>query len=429
MSSPSGDQLPSVSPTINLGPLPQLNAVGNSIASLFHGPLLARFTRLWYLYKIYKGDFEKTNIGLHEKYGPVVRIAPNEYSIDDVGAAKVIYGHGNAFDKAPWYWAWMPPDPNKASLFADLNPHRHGVQRRKFASAYSMSSLVGYEPFVNNSQTGQNINFAHWFQCYAFDVIGEITFGKRFGFLDMGIDEEGVFNAIDSRGSYSTYVGIFPKLHNILFPLLPSTGGHSYVSSYTKSQIASREALLKDPESQDRDGPPDFVSKFLALRAEDPDKMTTNDIFTICQSNIGAGSDTTAITLSSIFYHLLKHPATYKRLQDEIDAGIAAGAISDPITFKEATQLPYLQAVIKEGLRLHSATGLPLSRVVPPFGATLAGQKFPAGSTVGINAWVAHRNTSVYGADANTWRPERWLEIKEYGQGADIERYFFAFGM
>lgn len=63
------------------------------------GPLLARFTRLWYLYKIYKGNFERTNINLHKKYGSVVRIAPNEYSIDDVGSAKVIYGHGNAFVK------------------------------------------------------------------------------------------------------------------------------------------------------------------------------------------------------------------------------------------------------------------------------------------------------------------------------------------
>ncbi|KFY35733.1 hypothetical protein V494_05668 [Pseudogymnoascus sp. VKM F-4513 (FW-928)] len=405
------------------------------------GPILARFTRLWYLYKIYKGDFEKTNVNLHKKYGPVVRIAPNEYSIDDVGAAKVIYGHGNAFVKAPWYWAWMPPDPSKASLFADLDPHRHSVQRRKFASAYSMSSLVGYEPFVDNcsslflsrfhemAQSGRNVNFGHWFQCYAFDVIGEITFGKRFGFLDMGVDEEDVFGAIDSRGAYSTYVGIYPKLHNILFPLLPSTGGHGYVAGYTRSQIASREALLKDPKSQDRDGPPDFVSKFLALRAGDPEKMTIRDIFTICQSNIGAGSDTTAITLSSILYHLLKYPATYRRLRDEIDGSVNSGTISDPITFKEATQLPYLQAVIKEGLRLHSATGLPLSRVVPPCGATLAGQKFPGGCTVGINAWVAHRNTSVYGADADTWRPERWLEIQKNHYGADVERYFFAFGM
>lgn len=66
------------------------------------GPLLARFTRLWYLYKIYKGNFERTNINLHKKYGPVVRIALNEYSIDDVRAAKIIYGHGNAFVKVRW---------------------------------------------------------------------------------------------------------------------------------------------------------------------------------------------------------------------------------------------------------------------------------------------------------------------------------------
>lgn len=63
------------------------------------GPLPSRFTHLWYLYKIYKGDFKSTNIELHEKYGPVVRIVPNEYSINDVGAAKVIYGHGNSFVK------------------------------------------------------------------------------------------------------------------------------------------------------------------------------------------------------------------------------------------------------------------------------------------------------------------------------------------
>ena len=51
--------------------------------------------------------------------------------------------------QAPWYWAWMPPDANKASLFSDLNPHRHAFQRRKFSASYTMSSLVGYEDFVN----------------------------------------------------------------------------------------------------------------------------------------------------------------------------------------------------------------------------------------------------------------------------------------
>jgi hypothetical protein len=66
------------------------------------GPLLARFTRFWYFLEIYKGSFERSNIELHKKYGPIVRIAPGEYSIDDVEAAKTIYGHGNAFVKVSW---------------------------------------------------------------------------------------------------------------------------------------------------------------------------------------------------------------------------------------------------------------------------------------------------------------------------------------
>jgi len=63
------------------------------------GPFLARFTRLWYCLEIYKGSFEVVDVELHRKYGPIVRIAPHEYSIDDVDAARTIYGLGNAFVK------------------------------------------------------------------------------------------------------------------------------------------------------------------------------------------------------------------------------------------------------------------------------------------------------------------------------------------
>jgi hypothetical protein len=63
------------------------------------GPFLARFTRLWYFIELYKGRFEQTDIELHKRYGPIVRIAPGEYSIDDVEAMRTIYGHGTAFIK------------------------------------------------------------------------------------------------------------------------------------------------------------------------------------------------------------------------------------------------------------------------------------------------------------------------------------------
>lgn len=120
--------------------------------------------------------------------GKVVRIAPNLYSIDDAAAAKTIYGHGTQFTKGDWYKVWhVPADGLPANLFALQDVKQHASVRRMYSNVYAMSSLVGYEPYVDNcmdilcrqlldaSKQGQNIDMAKWFQWYAFDVIGEIT--------------------------------------------------------------------------------------------------------------------------------------------------------------------------------------------------------------------------------------------------------------
>jgi cytochrome P450 len=73
----------------------------------------------------------------------------------------------------------------------------------------------------------------------------------------------------------------------------------------------------------------------------------------------------------------------------------------------------YRQAVIKETLRLHPAVAAPLERVVPPEGATVGGHYLQAGTIVGMNPWVIHRDTTIYGADAEEFRPERWLDSPE----------------
>ncbi|TGO63717.1 hypothetical protein BCON_0011g00600 [Botryotinia convoluta] len=408
------------------------------------GPFLARFTRLWYCWEIYKGHFERTNQQLHTRYGPIVRISPHEYSIDDVDAAKVIYSiGGGSFPKTPWYLAWQPPHQTPHSLFSELDTHRHSVQRRKVANFYSMSSMVGYEGyvdkcselllrhFVESAISGDFVNMQHWLQCYAFDVIGEVTFGKRFGFLDMGEDKDGVFKALDDGGWYCTFVGLWCWIHPWLFPLMPNTGGIAYIVKFTAYRIAEKGKVLEERRSGDRkeEGTPDFVTRILMASEKDPEKITRDDLVSTCQSNVGAGSDTTAITLSSVLYHLLKYPHTYQNLRDEIETAAKEGRVSDPITFKEAQGLPYLQAVVKEGLRVHPAVGLGLQRIVPAEGITIANQFIPGGSTVGINAHVAHQNTSVWGLDADQWRPERWLEIEEQGRGGEVEKYFFSFGM
>ena len=88
---------------------------------------------------------------------------------------------------------------------------------------------------------------------------------------------------------------------------------------------------------------------------------------------------------------------------------MANGKLSTPVTWKESKELPYLDACIKEAGRIHPPFGLPLERVVPAGGETICGQYLPEGTIVGISGWVVHRDRSIFGQDADVWRPERWL--------------------
>jgi cytochrome P450 len=66
--------------------------------------------------------------------------------------------------------------------------------------------------------------------------------------------------------------------------------------------------------------------------------------------------------------------------------------------------------VIKESLRLHPPVMMPLPRLVPEGGAVLCGYHLPAGTEVGVNAWLIHYNKEIYSDDVESFRPERWLD-------------------
>lgn len=344
-----------------------------------------------------------------------MRIAPNQYSVDSFEAAKTIYGHGNHFLKvsspAPvqhsshrstyrqedWYLPWG--HPSMRNLFNEVDPSNHAAMRRQVSNLYSMSSLVSYEPYVDQctallcerlsefASAKGAVDMRHWFQCYAFDVIGLITFSKRFGHLDAGNDIGGVMSALNKQILLGSLLGLYPSWYPTVFKFLSRRAakpggkptGPAYVSWFAQSQIESRRHI--EP-SEGHDGPEDFIGKVLRKRTEagGSGKAASDEtLLTTAGANIAAGSDTTAITLSAMLYYLCRNPEVMRKLRAEFDPQIGGGAA---LTFQQAQALPYLQAVIKETLRMHPATGFTMPRIVPAGGCTVAGQFIPAGVSI-----------------------------------------------
>ncbi|KAJ4985203.1 cytochrome P450 [Stagonosporopsis vannaccii] len=111
-----------------------------------------------------------------------------------------------------------------------------------------------------------------------------------------------------------------------------------------------------------------------------------------------------------------------KTLRAEIDAAI----LSNPPRWKEVYMLPYLEAVIKETMRYFPPFAFGIDRVVPTGGAVISGIPIPAGAEVGAQVESLHRDFGVFGDDADTYRPERWLEASEERRSM-MEKGFLGF--
>jgi benzoate 4-monooxygenase len=134
-----------------------------------------------------------------------------------------------------------------------------------------------------------------------------------------------------------------------------------------------------------------------------------------------AGSDTTSNTSCALLYHCLRNPEVVKKLQAELDAALPD---SDAVPqYAEVKDLPYVDAVIKETMRIHSTSSLGLPRVVPPGpGITLPNSDihFPQGVVLSVPAYTIHHSKSIWGPDASSFRPERWETVTEQQKAAFI---------
>ncbi|KAL6709305.1 hypothetical protein ACN47E_001712 [Coniothyrium glycines] len=409
----------------------------------YPGPWSAGYSNWWRFRDVRKRNHHLTTLALHRKHGDIVRLGPNVLSFADPKAIKQIYGLNKGVVKSDFYpvQGAISKGRRLLSLFSTTDEDYHAKHRRCVNNAFAMSSLVNYEPLVTSTltlwldktqelfaSTRQSCNFSQWLQFFAFDVVGDLTWSKRLGFVEGNKDVDNIIEFLAKFFDYVAPVGQMPILDQIFWknPILllaqrigldkrvhPVTLFALNRSSERASQVEKIKRFgLSDDERANPRGI-DLLSKF-AQASHDHEFMDDNRILSTCVSMIFAGSETTAISLSATFYFLVKHPYVYAKLMHELDTAVANGTIESrpdqTVSWPEAQKLPYLDAVIQESFRMHPAPGLLLERIVPPQGMQILNDFIPGGTIIGCNPWVVHRRPEVFGLDVDTFRPERWLD-------------------
>ncbi|KAF1810375.1 cytochrome P450 [Eremomyces bilateralis CBS 781.70] len=395
------------------------------------GPFAASFTRLWHMQRILKGDQNLELIRLHERHGHFVRMSYDEVSVSHPDAIKKTLLA--PLRKGNWYKIHALPDYRFQSPMSTTDPKKKVEKSKYIAAAYTVSSILRSEEHIDRTFE----SFLHWLDIYAadkkpmdlnkfisyatFDVIGEIVFSKQFGFLEQGKD---IGNAIGNSLALNAYVAVAGYFRWINIALLANPlvtwlsimpMGHLF--DLTKAVLTDRE---KNPNARY-----DAIQYWFKQNERHPDKLTIREIGTQALAAVGAGSDTVAGGIQSFIYHMIRHPDTWRRAQAEVEEAVKNGLCKDRVvSYADAQQLPFVQACVKEALRMFGPVPMGLPRIAPKGGLTIGDRTLPEGTIVSVNPWVIHYSKELWGEDADEFNPNRWLE----GDIAAKEKYWIPFG-
>ncbi|KAL8287048.1 hypothetical protein RQP46_004054 [Phenoliferia psychrophenolica] len=389
------------------------------------GPLLARATQLYIFSRVYFGQTRRDVQAMHVKYGPVVRIGPNEVSIHDIDAITVIHG-GKSWIKGVSYDASMTsnPVPEDTSMIALRTLEAHAVRRKVWDRAFAMQSLADYQAVIHtrvgqlcsqlDSRAGEPIDLHTWLGYLVWDVMTDLAYGgggdKITTASDTGSSIAALLRSIRIAGIGKALPWLSPYLKKI-----PS----SLPDFRTNAAKLFKHRLENGRAGEGKD-------VFYHLLGEGGKKTDINTTALAADSAlvISAGADTTRLVLAYLFLCMVREPARYKALQKYLDETLG----DDEFPRNEALMhMPFLESYINETLRLNSPVPFANQRESPEGGAVIAGHFIPEGIQARMATYAMHRDPKWF-AYPDEFRPERWMPDSGF-QGAHEKKAFFPFLM
>ncbi|OHE96345.1 fatty acid synthase alpha subunit reductase [Colletotrichum orchidophilum] len=392
--------------------------------SQYPGPWLARVTRWYSAYHSWKGDIHVDMARCHEKYGRVVRYAPDRLLFDSVQSVHDIYGHSSNAIKAKSYSALLHGAPN---ILTARDKKQHGKRKRIISQGLSDSKMRALEPKILNQikifcdvlygtpgaattagQTsaaawGSLRNMSKFCDYLAMDIMASIIFSSKYDALS----HEEYRWVPDTISESNVRVGVlfqipewkgFLKLDKTFFP--SSIKARNRFIGFITKVLSTRLSLGKREKCED------IFSSLADARDDAGEGLTLQELQAEAATLIVAGSDTTSTALACLFFYLSRCPDLYQQAAAEV-----RGTFNDSreiCTGPKLNSCVFLRACVDEALRIVPPAGSALWREVLPGGITVDGHHVPAGYDVGVGLYAIHHNPSYF-PEPEKFRPSRFL--------------------
>ncbi|OCK74496.1 cytochrome P450 [Lepidopterella palustris CBS 459.81] len=392
---------------------------------IYPGPKSSAATSLPYLRAVITGTTCEYVYKLHQKYGDVVRISPNELSYTSSQAWRDINAHRPGFTLPDKEEAFYMDPPNAVpSLFSSKN-HYHPRLRRPLAHAFSEKALrdqdglirVYIDALVNGlkekATQGEVIDISAWLNWTTFDVMGELSFGEPFDCLKDRKFHPWVRIIFDTVRATAIMGGIrrYPGAQRIVEFFVPAAQKAlpAKHQKMTDEKVARRLTMGAER--------PDFMTSLLKNK-DNENALTEPELSSALFATIVAGSETTATALTATILFLCRNLDKYEKLKQEIRTAFKS---ADEINMLSTMSLRYTTAVLEESMRVYPPVPIGMPRVIPKGGLTVLGKYLPAKTIVSVHQYASYHSPK-YWRDPEKFAPERWLDDPYY---ADDDRRIF----
>ncbi|KAI8627898.1 cytochrome P450 [Xylariaceae sp. FL1651] len=390
------------------------------------GPILCGISRIPYWIACIRGQDIFWLHRLHQTYGPAVRFGPRDVSYATAEAWKPVYGpvkHKRENEKAQEFF--VPSYKVPSMLAADYEVHSR--YRRLFAPAFSERALHKHQGLIRKyialfitkiselSKDGHPVEMTSLFNFVTFDIMAELCFGHELQQLRANHYDPWVRSIFEQLRAlpFMSAIMYYPILNYMFSRFAPG-----WIQEHRNAHCQFAADLV---DTRIREGPSTYDADLWRLAI---DGLSIEEMHSNAEFFMIAGSETSATLLSGVVFYLLKNPQTMERLSREIRDSFQR---IEEMSFEDLARLPYLNACLKEAMRIFPPVAVGSPRVVYEGGQHIMNHWLPGGTRISVHHYSTYRSLNNF-KNPDEFIPDRWLGDPLYSDDMREAHQPFSYG-